>query len=324
MIKKLVLFFSPFFFLATFSFSLAESDATLSLEPKNPSPNSSVTVTMVSYVFDVDTALITWSQNGKTLLKGVGEKKIVVQTGPLGYQVPLHVHAVTSENSVTDVDIAIIPQSVDILYETDESYTPLFYEGKSLPGEGASVTFTALPSISESGRIIPSSEIAYSWYLGGNFMSENSGMGKSSAIFNLDFFNAFTTVKVVARSQRGSYAEKSIDVYPHAILPLFYLYDEVLGTDHTSLITKRFEATKDFTLALEPFYFSTKNGLDSTASYTWLLDGLPITPLGGRLLSLHPKENSYGSKVLSVSLSNTARRLQEISVDLSLIFDTRQ
>lgn len=305
------------------AFSFAESDATLSFEPKNPSPNSSVTVTLVSYVFDVDTALITWTKNGKVVLQGVGEKKITVQTGGVGYQTPLHVHAVTGNNSVTDIDVAIVPQSVDILYEAEESYTPPFYKGKALPGEGSAVTFTAIPSISEGGRMIPSTSLAYSWYVNDVFMGDSSGMGKSSAIFNLDFFSAYTRVKVVARSVLGTSAEKYIDVYPHDVMPLFYLYDDILGVNYTSAITQRFETTKDFTLALEPFYFSTKKDLAGTASYTWLLDGLPITPLGGRLLSMHPKENSYGSRVLSITLSNSKRRLQEATTDLNLIFDTR-
>lgn len=306
------------------SFSFADADATLILNPKSPTPNSTVTITLESYIFDVDTALITWTSGGKILLKGMGVKNLTLPTGASGHQTPVHVKAVTADNSTTDIDITIVPTSVDILYETPESYTPLFYEGKSLPSEGAAVAFTAIPNISENGAIVPSSSLAYSWYVNDQFMSDYSGMSRSSATFNLDFFNSFTRVKVVARTPRGTNAEKYIDVYPHVILPLLYTYDDILGVNYTSLLTKRFETTKDFTLALEPFYLSSKGSLEKTTTYSWALDGLPVTPLDGRLLAMKPKENSYGSRILSISLSNEMRRLQEASTELYLVFDTRK
>lgn len=299
-------------------------DATLTMEPKNPVPNSSVLLTFESYSFDVDTALITWSSGGKILLKGLGEKKLTIPTGSVGQRTPIHVTSVSADKSTSVVDIVITPTSVDILYETPESYTPLFYEGKSLPGEGALVNFVAVPNISEKGVILPAQSMAYSWYINDEFMPDASGMGRSSAQFNLDIFNNFTRVKVVARSVTGTSAEKYIDIYPHDVMPLLYTYDEVLGADYTSLIVRRFEATKAFILDLEPFYLSAKNSLADSASYAWAIDGLPVTPLGGRLLAMHPKENSYGSRLLNISISNSKRRFQEASADFNLVFDTRQ
>lgn len=320
----LTFFLQLFLFLEITSFAFAEGDATIILNPKNPTPNSQVTATVQSYSFDVDTAMITWSSGSTIILKGYGEKKVTVQTGSVGYQIPLHANIRTADGSVTDININLTPNSVDILYEATESYTPLFYEGKALPGEGAAVTFSALPNIGENGIIIPEKSLAYSWYLNDVFMENNSGMGKSKATFNLDFFEKFTRVKVVARSIKGTYAEKYIDIYPHEIMPLLYLHDEILGSDFTKVINRRFETTKDFTLSLEPFFFSTKNGLENYAKYSWYLDGLSITPLGGRLLSMKPKENSYGSRNLSISVSNSKRRLQKATTDLNLIFDTRK
>lgn len=303
--------------------TFAGSEATVTLNPRNPTPYTPITATLVSYLFDVNTALITWTLDGKVLLRGVGEKKITVETGEVGSIIPLHVTAVTANNDRYEVDINITPESVNILYETPESYVPLFYEGRSLPGEGAVVNFVAMPTISENGEVIPPSSLSYFWYVSGEFVDNASGIGKQSALLELDFLRSFTTIKVVVRGPYGTVAEKSIDVYPHEVMPLLYTYDDILGTNFTSLITRRFEATKDFTLSLEPFFFSTNKSLQDTASYTWLLDGLPITPLGGLLLSMHPKENSYGSKKLSITLENSKRRLQKITTDIELIFDTR-
>ena len=105
-------------------------------------------------------------------------------------------------------------------------------------------------------------------------------------------------------------------------MPLIYTYDPILGTNFTTLATRRFEAVKDFTLALEPFYVSDKEGKGPT--YTWYLDGSPSTPLGGLVLGMSPKENSYGSKMLSIVVEGNDRRLQKVETKLELIFDTRK
>jgi hypothetical protein len=63
---------------------------------------------------------------------------------------------------------------------------------------------------------------------------------------------------------------------------------------------------------------------DSPPSYLWLLGGLPSTPSDGRLLSFHPKENSYGTKMLNITVSNPKRINQEGETSVELIFDTRE
>lgn len=320
--KALFLLLLAFFFSPLTSF--AEGETLIELSPKTPTPYSPITATIVSYVFDLNLSTITWTRNGKVLLKGVGEKKLTLQMGGSGDSVPLHVKIVGSDNSTTDMDITLIPGSVDILYETPESYTPLFYEGRSLPAEGALVRFIAMPNISEGGKKVPMSSLSYYWYVNDELMEDASGLGRYSGLFNLDFFNVSTRVKVIVRSPRGAVAEKYIDVYAHEVMPLVYTYDDIFGADYTNLITKRFETAKNFTLALEPFYLSSKGPMGDSATYNWAIDGLPVTPFGGRLLSMQPKENSYGSKMLNITVANTKRRLQEGSTDINLIFDTRK
>lgn len=309
-------------FLPSASFAL--TDIFVTLKPKNPTPRSPITITLASYSFNVDTALIVWSSGGKEILKGVGEKRVMVYTGDVGTLLPIHVSATIAGNKTFELDTVITPESVDIIYETPESYVPLFYEGLSLPGEGALVKFVALPNISEDGIIISPSSLSYSWYVNGNFMDEHSGIGKQSALINLSLLRNSTTVRVVAHSPKGVVAEKSIEIYPHKVLPLLYLYDDILGPKYDSLLVRRFETTHDFTLALEPFFLSSRNSIGDYSTFSWLMDGFSVTPTGGRLLSLRPKENDYGSKKLSISVSNSKRKLQKAVASLNIIFDTRQ
>ena len=327
MLKKIIYYLRILVILSCIlvpSSSFAADEAAIELSPRNPKPYTPVKATLVSYLFNVNTAMITWTVGGKEVLKGIGEKKLTIQTNGVGDAIPVHVRATTADNQVTELDLVISPESVSIVYETPESYTPLFYAGHTLPGEGSLVKFIAMPNISENNVHLSPSSLSYSWYVNGELVDSASGYGKQSAMLSLDILSTFTTVKVMAFGPHGTVAENSIDVYPHAVMPLLYTYDDIFGTNFTTLLGKRFETTKDFTLSLEPFYLSAKNGLEETATYSWSLDGLPTTPLGGRVLAMHPKENSYGSRSLSIEVGNKKRKLETASTDISLVFDTRK
>ncbi len=310
--------------LVSFSFLIVHADitATIKLDPANPLPNSSVSLTLESYSFNVDTAMITWKIGGRVVAQGEGEKKISVQTGGIGEAVKVNVLAENADGSSIEQTITINPSSVVLVYEAPKSYVPILYPGRSLPSDGALVRVTAIPQISDNGAPVPPSALSYSWYLNDNILPSVSGRGKQAANIRLDYLHEKNEIKVIARSPRNNTGTKKIDIYPHDILPLLYTYDPTFGVDFGHVIEKRFEATKDFTLALEPFYVS--GGEQKNPTFSWFLDGLPASPLGGRLLALQPKENSFGSKLLSITVSGPDRRIQSTEAKWELIFDTRK
>ncbi len=321
--QKIYILFSLLYAIFTIHTAYAEPQVSLSLIPKNPVPYSPLLLRVSSYSFDVNTAMITWKSNNQILESGQGKTEFTLQTGGVGEESIINVVVETKTGIRVEKRIKIIPESVSLIYETPESYIPLFYEGLSLPGEQATIRFTALPYMSDGGSIISPEKISFSWYVNDTLVKKNSGIGKQSAMIPLDMLTEYTSVKVVARSENGSVAEKTIKIYPHKITPLFYTHDEILGTAYNQAYTKRLQTTKDFTISFEPYYLSSKNNTSYDVVTVWTMDGLPITPLGGRLLSMKPKENSYGSKTLSVTVSNTKKRLQKVTSSIALIFDTR-
>jgi len=302
----------------------ADIEATVTLTPTNPSPYSKTVLTLSSYSFDVNTSLITWSSGNKTLLSGMGQKMLTVTVGDVGQVLPIKYKAVNADGSFIEGSITLSPQSVDLIYTTEESYVPPFYEGRTLPGEGSTVRVTALPTISEGGVKLAPTSLAYSWYVNGEYLDNASGAGKNSVTILLDYLSNSTDIRVLVRSPRGNAAEKTISIYPHAVLPTLYAYDEVLGTDLTQAFSRRLELDRDITLSLEPYYLSNRKGLANSATYDWYLDGLPVTPLEQTLLVLKPKENTYGARTLSVIVANAKRTLQEARNELEVVFDTRR
>lgn len=308
-------------FIPTYGF--AALDVSISMSPTNPAPYQETTITLTSTSFDVNGAMITWKNGGTTLLSGLGAKKLTVTAGASGQEIPISYTAVTVNGGSASGSFIVSSQSVELLYESRESFVPPFYQGRSLPSEGAIVRVTALPSLSEGGVRIQASSLAYSWYLNGEFLESASGVGRSVATIALDYLSDTNEVRVVVRSPRGSIAEKKTLISPHPVMPLLYSYDEVLGTNLTKTFWRRLETSKDITLSLVPFYFSSNNEFESTASYSWYLDGLPVTPMEKTLLSLRPKENSVGIRTLSVMVESTKRKLQKATNEIEVIFDTR-
>lgn len=311
-----------FFLLGSVSLVGAQVSATIILTPKYPAPRSTVTLTLQSYSFNTNTANIVWKVGGKVVKEGRGEKTITMRTGDVGQTSSVTVSSLSADGTSVEQEILVTPSSVALLYEAPHSYVPHLYEGRSLPSDGGVVRVTAFPSISDSGAIISPSSLSYSWYVGDTLIQSGSGIGKQTLTTRLDYLQTKTDIKVLVQSPLGNTAEKIVEIYPHQVLPLMYVHNTILGTLFSTLIEKRFETTEEFTLSLEPFYVS--NEEDRPATYAWYLDGLPFTPLGGRILSFRPQENSQGSKMLTIKVLGGLRNIQKAESQLEFIFDTRK
>lgn len=300
------------------------SQATLVIDSKGVNPHEKVKVSLQSYSFDVNTAVVEWFINDKPVQAGMGMKDITINAGNVGEVVLVTSKTTLASGEVLTTSILVSPQSVDLVWEAPESYVPPFYEGRSLPGEEAGVLFTAIPNMSDGSSQLAPENISYAWFVNEKAHEEFAGLGKQTALIYLDSLTSVTEVKVRARTPKGAVTEKTVSIRPHPVLPLIYRYDDTLGLDRARALFRRFETVKNFTLSLEPYFLSTKGTLSDSITYTWLLDGLPVTPQEKTLLGLQPKENSYGTKSLSITIFHARRFLQKASTDLEILFDTRQ
>lgn len=305
------------------SYAHAQIEAEVAVFPRNPEPNQEVTLTLGSYTFDVNLATITWKNGATTLLSGLGAKQLKVLSGSVGQQTTITYLAETSAGEAVTGSITISPQFVDLIYEATESYVPPFYEGRSLPSEGSKVRVNALPTISDSGKVVPVSNLSFSWYINGEFYRTAAGTAGVVSSIPLDYLSTATDIKVMVRSPLGNVAEKTVSVYPVMPLPTLYAYDDVLGSLDMRAFTGRIELARDITLIVEPYFLSARGALGKTVKYSWYMDGLPVTPQDENLLTLRPKENSYGAKTLTIIVENTKRILQKAEVVAEIVFDTR-
>lgn len=318
-----LIFIIPLMFIGSFSYVFSQQvSAKIELSPESPEPKSLVTLTFSSYSFDTNSAFITWKVDGVTKLSGVGENKLILNTGNVGQSQTV---TLTAENQVgyfVEQRIVVTPASVILMYEAPKSHVPLFYEGKSFAATAGLIRVTALPSVGDERGVFDPSSLSYTWYVNDEPMKNASGRGKQSIETKLDFLRTKNDIKVVVRTPSGESVSKTISVSPRNIDPKLYEYDELFGTKLTSPINKRLETSKTASLKLEPYFLSYQD--DKPSSYRWLLDGFNITPQDGQVVALVPKENSYGVKQLTVSVFGPDKRLQSAETSLEIIFDSRE
>lgn len=301
--------------------SFAQSTS-LELTPKNPEPNSQVTIRINSATVDVNTAFITWQVDGVTIVSGTGERQITVATGAVGEKRNVVAIIESKTGYKSEQRISLTPASVILLQEAPRSHVPSFYEGRSFAARGGLVRITAIPSISDDGVPLSPSDLSYTWYVSGEAKPSLSGIGKQSAEVRVDYLRSSTEVKLVVRSPLGVSVSETIKVSPHLIEPALYRYNEILGADMAKALEGRVEITKTTPVRLEPYFVSSKE--DMPPVYKWLLDGFDITPVDGVTLGLTPKENSYGSKKLTVRIQGPDKRLQSAEKSFEILFDTRK
>jgi hypothetical protein len=302
----------------------AQLSADLVIPTNNINPYETLKVTVQSYSFDVDNALLTWKVNGVTVRSSVGEKTLNVTLGGPGTKTTVELTARDGSGEEIGLSRVFSPQSVTLLWESPESYTPPFYKGKALPGEGAAITVTAFPEFFENNKRIPATNLSYAWYVHGEFVQSASGRGKSTFTTSLDYLRNEHIVKVIVRSESGSQSENSVTIRPHAVMPLFYTHDTILGPNTSYGFIRRFETTKEVTLYLAPYYLSTKGTPRGSERFSWTLNGLPITQSSLYTTTLRPKDDSYGAQTLVVSIDQLKRKLQKTEARVEIVFDSRK
>lgn len=327
--KRIITFLCLVMTVCTFgvqkSSAVTQVNGDIKISPKNPEPNSQVTLSFNSYSFNSDFAYFIWKVNSTTVLEGEGEKVLTTTTGAIGEKSTVTVQVSSNVGHSITQQLTLSPSFVTLIHEAPNSYVPHFYPGRSLPSDGGEVKVTAFPFMASDQTLSDPSQLSYTWYLNDAVIRNAEGKGKQSVTVALDFLRTKNEVKVVVKNKDGATATKSITIIHHKVMPKLYEYDELFGTLFDKNIGKRFETTKEFATILEPFYVSKSiKTSDKTPTFKWLLNGMESTPLGGRILAFSPAENSYGNKKLSITVYGPDKRIQEGTFQTEFVFDTRK
>ncbi|HVV15189.1 MAG TPA: hypothetical protein VHD55_02205 [Candidatus Paceibacterota bacterium] len=295
------------------------------ITPEIPTPGAQVAIEAQGVGNFLGDATFTWQQDGKTVLTGMGERRLTFTVGNVGAATRIHVTIQSPTNGTIDRDFTLVPSVVHLLWEADTSVPPL-YRGKALYSAGSTFRVIALPQVVAGGATITYNNLSFQWSLNGEPAVNQSGKGRSSAAFQGSQLRASENVSVDVYLGAQAVGRASITI--PAVDPELSLYiqDPLRGTLYDQAMPATISLLNtEVTLKAEPFYFSNDSIRNGAAAYTWTLNGTPATgPDSARgILTLRQTGNGGGEGRLGVELQNTdpTRFVQAARAALRILFN---
>lgn len=253
-------------------------DLTYSITPDAPGPNDPVSISLHSYYLDLPNADIEWMLDGKTLTGGTGVTDISTAAGTEGTEHDITAIVTTPDGASADVTIALIPTTIDLLYDAD-SYVPPFYPGRALPSSGTVINIQAMPNfVTPEGKRLTTDTIVYNWKQDGRVLKALSGKGKSSISVPASLPKDSTTISVDAISADGRLHGAATLRIP-TIEPAIDLYEDhpLFGIQYYSAMnTPSFVSDTEMTFAVAPYFAPVHTSSDPSLQYTWSVNGMDV------------------------------------------------
>lgn len=296
------------------------------MQPETPGPNQSVQLSIDGIGSFVGDAQISWTQDGKQLVSGVGVRTASVTTGPLGSKTVVHVSVRSASQGNFEHNFIIVPSLVNLIWEADTSVPPLF-RGKPLFTGGSQVMVVAFPQVVVRGAFISSKALSYQWSLNGDKIPEQSGVGRNTFTFIGDQLKNSESVEVVIQYNGVSVGGGTVTIGVTDPQLVVYERDSLRGELlDTAMVGSNQLTAKEITLQAEPYYFSNSKTVGAIR-YTWTLNDDEVTgPDSSRgILTLRQTGSGSGIGNVSVTAQNTnsSQLVQSATATLQLLFGSR-
>ena len=291
------------------------------VNPPNPGPGKTVSISIESSLLDLNQSIITWKVDGKIIESGKDKRFFETKLGEIGKETVIKISVSNSSSGLIEKEVRINPTSVSFLYEAN-TYTPPFYKGKALPSSESVVTVLALPNFkTTSGTQIQSKDLVFTWKKDGVVDGRNSGLGKDFYSYVLGRLPEDTPeieVSIV-------HPESNLKGYAYLLLGsvnpeiVFYENSPLLGVVLNKALVGETNLLKgEFNVAAYPYFFSGRNKNSVNYEYKWHINSEEVAdvPKNQNFLTLRRPEGGKGTSAISVSLQNLQKIFQSGSNNL--------
>ena len=297
------------------------NELNVAISPTYPSPNENVFVTLTLYTDDLNSADITWYQNGKNVLSGKGETKVNFKTGNIGEETKIEIKITLLSGVSFSKDFTLNPAGVDLVWEAN-SYVPPFYKGKALHSRQGVIKIVATPDFVKNGKRVLPQNLVYEWSNDVEVYQSQSGYGKNVIVLSGSILGKNESIEVLVTDPVNNLvARKFIDIVPVNPEIVFYENSPYYGHIFDSAITNSFNLkTGEVQVLAAPFYF-TKND-SGLLKYEWQLNGQSVPNLFGSRTAVFKKpEDKTGRSTISLRVENANRILQQADGKLTINFE---
>jgi hypothetical protein len=146
--------------------------------PETPGPHETTLVEVQGVGSFLGDATITWSQDGKVVKTGVGERKYVFTTGDLGVPTTVRV-SISSSQGAFSRSFTFTPAVIHLLWEADTTVPPP-YRGKPLYSAGSNLRIVAFPTVYSGNARVTQGALSYQWSYKEDPLTDQSGLGRYS------------------------------------------------------------------------------------------------------------------------------------------------
>ncbi len=299
---------------------LVTDNVKVRVTPSTPGPNEDTTISLSSFIMNLDSADITWEQDGQKVLQGIGKKTLVVKTGDVGSTTTIKIQVMPVTGLPSIMTVTIRPQLVDLLWQAKESITPPLYRGKTLATKESKITFVAVPQFKDAnGNFLSQDNLMYSWKRDHEDNPSLTGYDKTSFETPMTYMDSDVNAGVEVTSLDGNVvADKEQYFTPYDPKVLWYSISPLYGPQFDHALKDGYPVTgNNVSLIAEPYFMSPKT--NKFMKYEWTVNGSTLkTPKIPNTLILQRNDNSKGSATVSLHLTNVATLFQEITSSLSL------
>lgn len=292
--------------------AIRSSDISVNLTPENPGPFQDVTISLQSYVVDLNKTPINWFIDGKASPSGTGNKSLRITTGATGSTTSVVVEIVVNGTDTIKKNIVIQPAEIDLLWQAIDSYVPPFYKGKALPSSESRIRIVALPQVKIGGKNYKTNDFTYSWSRNYAVSLPDSGFAKNTFVYKNSYLNDSDTVSVVAEAVGSSASARSeITLKPGSPKILFYENNPLYGTRYQASLGNIFNmGTSETAIDAEPYFFSVKNPNDKDLELKWVVNNQGIGDRTPKNILPVRKNGTGGSSKIDISIQSYSKLFQ--------------
>ena len=288
------------------------ADINISIFPTDPKPGQVVTATVESFGMDLTKSNISWQQNGKNVLVGIGKTNLSFTAPDSGKALVISV-AASDDTSDANSSITIRPASVDVIWEAIDAYTPPFYKGKALASTGGRLRAVAIASGNAPKTL------SYSWKYNDSSIKNQSGTNKNSLSIKTDMLSNRQNFSVQVS---GGTFEGNGGTSLSLRNPDIVLYKKSNGFINyaNGSIDNMNISESGTTLRVEPFNFSVNKIIDQTLNIVFDIGGQSFSGISqSQELPITRPENG-GESIFTVNISSLKERLQNAKHSFTLSF----
>ena len=319
----IVIVFAFWVILPTKTSAVSSDNIYIEALPESPSPNENMTVTLTSYLVNLDTVPISWTINDKDVLSGIGEKVLSLSAPSIGETSVVSAKINLIEN-IIEKTINIVPSSaLLLLWQAEDSYVPPFYKGRVLPPPGSKIKIIAVPEVKSGGEIIDPKNLIYVWKKDFTNQQDASGYGKNSFVYTGDYLDNSNIIDVTASTADGQISlSEEIEVPIFQSKLVFYKKDINLGTLYENTIESGHKVVGQEIIQAVPYFFSPKNIRDSSLRWDWYINGgmIEAVDFNPTLLPIAAPAEAKGTARIRLEIYNALKLFGDMSKEINLTF----